>query len=56
MAETKSTNNAKKVTVRLPRANGKDALQQEFFSVNDRRYLIKRGETVEIPPEVAEVI
>lgn len=56
MAETKSTNNAKKVTARLPRANGKDAVQQEFFSVNDRRYLIKRGETVEIPPEVAEVI
>jgi hypothetical protein len=56
MAETKTTNNAKKATVRLPRLNGKNAVQEEFFSVNGKNYIIKRGETVEIPPEVEEVI
>ena len=60
MAETnKNTNNAakeKRVTVRLPRLNGQNAIQEEFFSVNGKNYRIKRGETVEIPEEVAEVI
>lgn len=58
MAEIKTTNNAnaKKVTVRLPRLGGKNAVQEEFFSVNGKNYIIKRGETVEIPPEVEEVI
>ncbi len=55
----KSANNAtesKRVTVRLPRLQGQNALQEEFFSVNGKNYIIKRGETVEIPEEVAEVI
>lgn len=59
MAETKSTNNAtkgKKITVRLPRLSGQNAIQEEFFSVNGKNYIIKRGETVEVPEEVAEVI
>ena len=59
MAETtkKTTDNAKqKVTVRLPRNPGQNARQEEFFSVNGRNYLIKRGESVEISEEVAEVI
>lgn len=56
MAENKSTNNEKKITTRLPRAIGKNPLQEEFFSINDRRYIIKRGETVEITTELAEVI
>lgn len=61
MADTtkNTTNNAskgKKVTVRLPRLNGQNAIQEEFFSVNGKNYIIKRGETVEIPEEVAEVI
>lgn len=59
MAETtkKTTDNAKrKVTVRLPRNQGQNARQDEFFSVNFQNYLIKRGETVEIPEEVAEAI
>lgn len=61
MAETtkNSTNNAtegKRVTVRLPRLPGQNAIQEEFFSVNGMNYRIKRGETVEIPEEVAEVI
>ena len=59
MAETtkKTTDNAKrKVTVHLPRNPGQNARQEEFFSVNGKNYLIKRGETVEISEEVAEVI
>ena len=59
MAETiKKTDNAKskKVTVRLPRLPGQNAIQEEFYSVNGKNYIIKRGETVEIPEEVAEVI
>ena len=58
MAETttKATTTKRKVTVRLPRNPGQNARQEEFFSVNGKNYLIKRGETVEIPEEVAEVI
>lgn len=57
MAETTKQSTAKKrVTVRLPRNPGQNARQEEFFSVNGKNYLIKRGETVEIPEEVAEVI
>ena len=58
MAETtKKTDNAKRrVTVRLPRLSGQNANQEEFFSVNGKNYMIKRGETVEVPEEVAEVI
>lgn len=58
MAETtkKTTGNANKVQVRLPRNSGQNANQDEFFSVNFKNYIIRRGETVEIPEEVAEVI
>lgn len=57
MAETtKQVEKKRKVTVRLPRNPGQNARQEEFFSVNGKNYLIKRGETVEIPEEVAEVI
>lgn len=62
MAETtKNVSNATKkeerrVTVRLPRLSGQNAVQEEFFSVNGKNYVIKRGETVEIPEAVAEVI
>ena len=59
MAETtkKANDNAKKrIEVRLPLNKGQNAVQEEFFSVNFKNYLIKRGETVEIPEEVAEVI
>lgn len=62
MAETtkktvdNATTKSKRVTVRLPRLPGQNAIQEEFFSVNGKNYLIKRGETVEIPEEVAEVI
>lgn len=54
---TKKTNgNAKRVEVRLPRNAGQNANQDEFFSVNFKNYIIKRGVTVEIPEELAEVI
>ena len=60
MAETiKKADNAtksKRATVRLPRLPGQNAIQEEFFSVNGKNYIIKRGETVEIPEAVAEVI
>ena len=58
MAETtkKADNATKKVTVRLPLLRGQNAVQEEFFSVNGKNYRIKRGETVEIPEELAEVI
>lgn len=51
-----ATTKSKRVTVRLPKLPGQNAIQEEFFSVNGKNYLIKRGETVEIPEEVAEVI
>lgn len=47
---------AKRVQVRLPRNKGQNANQDEFMSVNFKNYIIKRGETVEIPEELAEVI
>ena len=61
MADTtkKTADNAttsKRVTVRLPHLPGQNAIQEEFFSVNGKNYIIKRGVTVEIPEEVAEVI
>ena len=59
MAETtkKAIDNAKKrVEVRLPRNKGQNANQDEFFSANYKNYIIKRGETVEIPEILAEGI
>lgn len=60
MAETiKKADNAtkgKRVAVTLPRLRGQNAIQEEFFSVNGKNYIIKRGEEVEVPVEVAEVI
>ena len=57
--QTTTTAKAKKpetVSVKLPRNKGKDAVQEEFFSVNFKNYLIKRGVYVEVPIEVYEVI
>ena len=51
-----ATNNAKRVEVKLPRNAGQNANQDEFFSVNFKNYIIRRGERVEIPEELAEVI
>lgn len=46
----------KRVQVRLPKNKGQNANQDEFMSVNFKNYIIKRGETVEIPEALAEVI
>lgn len=58
MAETtkQATKKAERVVVRLPRNAGQNANQDEFFSVNFKNYIIQRGENVEIPEELAEVI
>ena len=61
MAETikKTADNAtkgKRVFATLPRLPGQNAVQEEFFSVNGKNYLIKRGTEIEVPEEVAEVI
>ena len=56
---TKIANNAtkgKRVTVKLPKAFGQNAIQEEFFAVNGRTCRVKRGEEVEIREEIAEVI
>ncbi len=51
-----TSNNAKRVEINLPRNKGQNAIQDEFFSVNFKNYLIKRGEYVEVPEEIEEVI
>ena len=58
MAETtkKATPSAKRVEVKLPMNKGQNANQDEFFSVNFQNFIIKRGEYVEIPQELYEVI
>ena len=60
MADTiKKADNAtkgKRVIGKLPRLPGQNAIQEEFFSVNGKNYILKRGEEVEIPEELAEVI
>ena len=60
MATEKSTKTAtadkKMVKVRLPRLEGQNAPQEEFYSVNFKNYIIKRGVEVEVPEEIAEVI
>ena len=45
MAEAKTKQDkSQRVVVRLPRNKGKNAVQEEFFSVNGVNYIIKRGE------------
>ena len=56
LEETETTKPTKKATVKLPRLAGQNAVQEEFFSVNFKNYIIKRGVTVEVPIEVAELI
>lgn len=51
-----ATSDKKMVKIRLPRLEGQNAVQEEFFSVNFKNYIIKRGVEVEVPEEIAEVI
>lgn len=51
MANVKKENT---VTLRLPKT--KELQDDVFVSVNNRNWLIARGQKVEVPPEVAEVL
>lgn len=44
-----------RVTVKIPKVHGQDN-SPVFVSVNNATYYVRRGEEVEVPPEVAEVI
>lgn len=46
-------NKAGRVELRIPR-NSADEEQNVFISVNGKNYLIPKGQTVLVPPEVAE--
>lgn len=58
MSTTNTNNNTEKkeklVKIRLPRLKEDDA--DVYVSVNERSWLIKRGEEVEVPECVVEVI
>lgn len=51
-----ATSKKKMVKIRLPRLEGQNVAQEEFYSVNFKNYIIKRGVEVEVPEEIAEVI
>ena len=51
-----ATKTTKRVTVRLPRLSGQNAIQEEWFAVNGKPCQVLRGETVEIREEIAEII
>lgn len=57
MADAKKNTSEQRVQVKLPRAiGGPNVSQEEFYSVNFKNYIIKRGEYVDVPEELAEVI
>ena len=54
MSETTTIKAPKKVKIKLPKTrNEKDDV---YVAVNGQSYLIKRGEYVEVPASVAEVL
>ena len=55
MAAVKKENDGEMVSIRLFNDNGRYK-GDLFVSVNGVNYQIKRGVTVQVPPEVAEVI
>ena len=55
MAETKATKKEEMVTIFVPFEDG-DKDSSLFVSVNDRDFQIQRGQMVEVPRCVAEVI
>ena len=55
MAESKKNAAAQSVRIRLFKDNAKYK-GDVFVSVNGRNYQIRRGEEVEVPAEVAEVL
>ena len=52
MADKKS----ERVAIILPLLEDPNAPQDEYYSVNFKGYTIRRGETVYVPKELAEVI
>lgn len=55
-ALTTDTKIPQRISVKLPRKPGVQGPQDEFFSVNFKNYIIRRGEYVEVPKELWEVI
>lgn len=60
MAETKKAETAVKaeperVEMRIHLDNDPNSPKEEFFSVNGKNYIIQKGVTVFVPPEVKEV-
>lgn len=61
MAEAKKTEQVTevkkpdKVPILINLDANPNAPTEEFFSVNGKNYIIKKGQTVMVPPEVAEV-
>lgn len=53
---TKKKETEQMVQVKLPLKEGQNVSQEEFFSVNFKNYIIKRGEYVTIPMALKEVI
>ena len=54
--EATSKKNEEMVEVRLPRNNSVRGEQQEFYSLNGKNYIIKRGVPVMVPKAVAALI
>ena len=54
MAETKATAKPKTVKIKLPLTRHEK--EDKYVAVNGRTYQIKRGETVEVPEYVKEVL
>lgn len=57
MAETTKQNKEerKTKTLLIPRDDNPKAPTEEFFSINFKNYLIKKGEPVEVPEELYNV-
>ena len=54
MATTTTATKPKMVKIKLPLTRGEK--EDVYVAVNGKSYLIKRGETVEVPASVAEVL
>lgn len=58
MADLKKNSETPRVMVErfIPRDPDPKAQQQEFYSVNGKNYILKKGVPLRVPIEVAEVI
>ncbi|MBR2408919.1 MAG: hypothetical protein IKB07_08185 [Lachnospiraceae bacterium] len=55
-SSSKKATTEKTVRIKLPKLKGQKAVQDEFYSYNFKNYIIKRGEYVEVPEGLAEII